>query len=83
MDAEPSASQASSHFPLQPIDGGTLYRLEAARRDRLKQRGNCLVGCKELDDYVLLGGFERGSIVGISAEEDEFGLLVSFMTWGL
>ncbi len=37
-----------------------------------------MTGCSELDDYLLLGGFERGSVVGVSAEEEEMGLLVSF-----
>jgi hypothetical protein len=35
-----------------------------------------------LDDYVLLGGFERGSVVGVSAEEEEVGMVVSFVFFG-
>ncbi|KAJ1335961.1 hypothetical protein MN608_02705 [Microdochium nivale] len=35
------------------------------------------IGCKELDDHVLLcGGFERGSVFGVSSEGVEFGMLV-------
>lgn len=42
--------------------------------------GPCRSGCEDLDNYVLLaGGFERGSVVGISAEdEDGVGVMVSF-----
>lgn len=75
--AEPLLSQASSHSPLDPISGATLFEQEKKRRDELKARGNCLTGCRELDHEVLLGGFERGCVVGISAEEEEVGLLVS------
>lgn len=35
-------------------------------------------GCAEVDREVLLGGgFERGSVVGVSAEDVDFGVLVS------
>ncbi|KAI1658779.1 hypothetical protein F4813DRAFT_44199 [Daldinia decipiens] len=71
------ASQASSHFPLlEPISGATLYKLESARRETLRRRGRVRTGCAEVDDAVLLGGLERGSVVGVSAEDVEFGLLV-------
>jgi hypothetical protein len=36
-----------------------------------------VTGCRELDEYVLLGGFERGSVVGVSAEDEDVGMLVS------
>lgn len=75
--APPQPSQASSHFQLQPVSGATLFEQETRRRDALAKRGRCLTGCSELDDQVLLGGFERGCVVGISAEEDDVGLLVS------
>ena len=78
--AAPLLSQASSHSPLEPVSGVTLFYQEARRRDGLRRRGNCLTGCHELDHEVLLGGFERGCVVGISAEEEELGLLVSFCT---
>lgn len=71
-----AASQASSHFPLDPVDGLTLFEAEAARRDRLSRKGNCMTGVRELDDDVLLGGFERGCVLGVSAEEEEMALLV-------
>lgn len=73
----PPPSQASSHSPLDPVSGATLFEQETRRRDGLRRRGNCLAGCRELDHEVLLGGFERGCVVGLSAEEEEVGLLVS------
>ncbi|KAI1779091.1 hypothetical protein F4818DRAFT_239165 [Hypoxylon cercidicola] len=77
----PPASQASSHFPLpEPVTGATLYELEVARRERLRRRGRIRTGCVEIDEAVLSGGFERGSVVGISAEDVDFGLLVGLQT---
>lgn len=73
----PQPSQASSHFQLEPVSGATLFEQETRRRDALARRGRCLTGCCELDDQVLVGGFERGCVVGVSAEEDDVGLLVS------
>ncbi|ROW10615.1 hypothetical protein VMCG_01997 [Cytospora schulzeri] len=69
-------SQASSHSPLDPVSGATLFEQEKKRRDGLRRRGNCLTGCRELDHEVLLGGFERGCVVGLSTEEEEVGLLI-------
>lgn len=42
-------------------------------------RGGGTVGCRELDDMVLCGrgDLEGGCVVGISAEEMDFGMLVS------
>lgn len=77
MENEAPGSQESSHFILDPIPGSVLLDREIARRDGLKQMGNILTGCKELDDSTLLGGFERGCVVGISAEDEGIGLLVS------
>ncbi|KAI8961795.1 hypothetical protein F5Y11DRAFT_215830 [Daldinia sp. FL1419] len=75
------ASQATSHLPLlEPISGATLYELESKRREALRRRGRVKTGCAEVDDAVLLGGLERGSVVGLSAEEVEFGLLVGLQT---
>lgn len=81
-DKPPDPSQTSSHAPLEPISGALLFEQEARRRDALVfQRGNCATGCRELDQSVLVGGgFERGSVVGISAEEDEFGLVLGLQT---
>lgn len=75
--APPQPSQASSHFHLEPVSGATLFEQETRRRDALARRGRCLTGCRELDEQVLLGGFERGCVVGISAEEEDVGLVVS------
>lgn len=67
----PAASQASSHFPLEPTSGATLFKQEACRRDHHTSQGNLFsMGCHELDLQVLCsGGFEKGCVVGISAEE--------------
>jgi hypothetical protein len=73
----PAASQATSHLPLEPITADVLFDREAGRRDGLLAKGKLLTGCREIDDEVLLGGFERGSVVGVSAEEEEIALLVS------
>ncbi|KAH8762047.1 hypothetical protein F5883DRAFT_122518 [Diaporthe sp. PMI_573] len=78
--APPQPSQASSHFQIEPVSGATLFEQETRRRDALAQRGRCFTGCRELDDQVLLGGFERGCVVGISAEEEDVGLLIGLQT---
>ncbi|KAF4967021.1 hypothetical protein FZEAL_10582, partial [Fusarium zealandicum] len=70
----PPASQASSHFPLEPIPASVLADKEARRRDEVLKLGACKTGCVRLDDEVLVGGFERGSVAGISAEDEEMGL---------
>ncbi|KAJ3955592.1 hypothetical protein N0V92_007887 [Colletotrichum tropicale] len=70
-------SQASSHFPIEPVPADVLLRRETKRRDALKKRGPVRVGCREVDEYVLMGGgLERGSVVGISAESEQMGLMV-------
>ncbi|TLD07169.1 hypothetical protein PgNI_10597 [Pyricularia grisea] len=76
IEAPPDASQASSHFHLDPVSGQVLFRREAARRDLLRERGNYLSGCRELDAEALSGGFERGCVVGVSSELEDFGLLL-------
>ncbi|KAL2180959.1 uncharacterized protein P884DRAFT_274812 [Thermothelomyces heterothallicus CBS 202.75] len=77
-------SQASSHLPIeQPLPASLLLDREIARKEGLAASGNLMTGCRELDEYVLLGGFERGSVVGVSAEEDgeeEIGLLIGLQT---
>lgn len=86
-----SSSHASSHFPIQPLPASLLVDREVARKEWLAATngggggtGNLVMttGCRGLDEYVLLGGLERGSVVGVSAEgedgEDEVGLLVGF-----
>ncbi|GJN81446.1 hypothetical protein PLIIFM63780_004980 [Purpureocillium lilacinum] len=78
-DGAPQASQASSHFPLDPVPASVLAAGELARRNAARALGPCGVGCAEVDDEALLGagGLERGSVVGVSCEdEDGFGLTV-------
>ncbi|KAK0703489.1 hypothetical protein B0T26DRAFT_629238, partial [Lasiosphaeria miniovina] len=66
--------------PLEPVPASILLEKAVERKDSLRRRGNILTGCSELDEYVLLGGFERGSVVGVSAEDDEIGLLIGLQT---
>lgn len=81
----PATSQASSHFPLDPVSGAVLFEQEARRRDLHNSCGRLLTtGCRELDTEVLCGGFERGCVVGISAEEGQgeggVGLVLALQT---
>jgi hypothetical protein len=76
-NAPPPLPQASSHLPVEPLPASLLVDRELDRREKLLRKGNLMTGCRELDDYVLLGGFERGCVVGVSAEEEEMGLVVS------
>ncbi|ETS85000.1 hypothetical protein PFICI_03025 [Pestalotiopsis fici W106-1] len=80
MDQEPPVSQVSSHFQIEPISGSTLCNLEDARRHQINRRGTLRTGCTEIDEQVLVDGFERGAVVGISAEEIDFGLVLSLQT---
>ncbi|RYP44100.1 hypothetical protein DL768_009404 [Monosporascus sp. mg162] len=73
---------------LHPVSGAALYDLEVSwrRRQRLG-RGNgngkaaLATGCAEVDYRVLLaGGFERGVVVGVSAAEVDFGVLLGLQT---
>ncbi|KAG5823124.1 hypothetical protein H9Q74_006789 [Fusarium xylarioides] len=73
-------SQASSHFQLEPIPAAILVDREVKRRDALALLGACKTGCKVIDDEVMLGGFERGSVVGISAEDEELGVQLGLQT---
>lgn len=72
---------ASSPFPLAPISASILAEQEADRRNTLRQLGPFKSGCPEIDDYILQGGLERGSVVGLSAEEESFGLTVCFTSF--
>ncbi|KAF5596540.1 uncharacterized protein FSUBG_8842 [Fusarium subglutinans] len=67
-------SQASSHFQLEPIPAAILVDRELKRRDAIALLGACKTGCEVIDEEVMLGGFERGSVVGISAEDEELGV---------
>ncbi|KAK4041752.1 hypothetical protein C8A01DRAFT_14578 [Parachaetomium inaequale] len=78
---EEASNSYSSHFPLSPLPASLLLDRELARKEVLAGRGNPITtGCSELDDYVLLGGFERGSVVGVSAEGEEVGVLIGLQT---
>jgi hypothetical protein len=59
------------------ISAAELLDEERALGDVLEKKGRLLVGCREIDDVVLNGGLERGRVVGITSEKEEFGLLVS------
>ncbi|KAJ4386571.1 hypothetical protein N0V93_009469 [Gnomoniopsis smithogilvyi] len=75
----PIPSQTSSHAPLEPISGITLLHAELNRRANL--RPACSTGCCELDNVTFIsGGFERGCVVGISAEEDDVALVLGLQT---
>ncbi|OIW31225.1 hypothetical protein CONLIGDRAFT_679952, partial [Coniochaeta ligniaria NRRL 30616] len=76
MDVDPSdtASEAS-YFEQEPISGAVLLDQELLHREACSARGNIFTGCEELDNHVLLGGLARGRVVGLSAEEESFGLL--------
>ncbi|CAN8100554.1 unnamed protein product [Discula destructiva] len=80
----PNPSQTSSHAPLEPIAGTTLLTAALARREALAREGPLASGCAELDAAVLVGGgFERGCVVGVSAEEgdaDEVALVLGLQT---
>jgi hypothetical protein len=46
-------------------------------RNGLSSRGNVMSGVSDIDENVLLGGFERGLVVGVSSEKEDFGHLAS------
>lgn len=63
---------------LEPISAAVLASLEHERRERVGAKGRCGVGCRNVDEVVLLGGLERGVVGGVSSE-GEFGLLVCLL----
>ncbi|KAL2757711.1 hypothetical protein ACRALDRAFT_1079832 [Sodiomyces alcalophilus JCM 7366] len=69
---------SSAEWPIEPVSAAVLHSRETKRRDELLRRGPVRTGCGEVDEYVLLGGFERGSVVGISAEDEAFGMRLAF-----
>lgn len=79
MDEPPPPSQASTHFILEPIPASIIAEAETRRRDANRKVGTCRTGCVEVDESVLLGGFERGCVVGMSSEEEDFGTTVSYL----
>ncbi|KAK2075307.1 hypothetical protein P8C59_009442 [Phyllachora maydis] len=72
--ASAPASDATSHSALDPVPASLLAARETARRDGCMRKGTIRTGCAEVDETVLLGGFERGCVVGVSAEDDRFAL---------
>ncbi|KAI0096796.1 hypothetical protein GGR51DRAFT_492280 [Nemania sp. FL0031] len=64
-----------------PVSGAALFASEVRRRRGLWRRGALATGCAEIDDVLLVGGgFERGCVVGVSAEEVDFGVLIGLQT---
>ncbi|EEY15751.1 conserved hypothetical protein [Verticillium alfalfae VaMs.102] len=78
MADDPPPSQASSHFPIEPVSASLLAARERCRRDALRRRGAIVTGCREVDEGALLGGLERGCVTGISAEDESFGMRLAF-----
>jgi len=73
----PPLTGADPPSPPEPVQASVLFAEESARRHALKGRGTLRTGCAELDGALLLGGFERGCVVGVSAEEEDFAVTVS------
>ncbi|KAI1813160.1 hypothetical protein GGS20DRAFT_554671 [Poronia punctata] len=79
METDPTLS-VPEPVPV-PISGATLFKLEIERRQSLYRRGCIATGCPGIDDNVLLGGgFERECVVGVSAEDVNFGVLLGLQT---
>lgn len=79
MDLDAKAGDTSSeasYFEQEPVSGAVLLDQELLHREACSARGNILTGCGDLDGHVLVGGLARGRVVGVSAEEESFGLLV-------
>ncbi|KAB5547240.1 hypothetical protein GE09DRAFT_1191021 [Coniochaeta sp. 2T2.1] len=79
MDIDSDASLEASVFEQEPISGAVLLDQELLHRETFISRGNIFTGCAELDEDVLIGGLERGRVMGLSAEEG-FGLLLGLQT---
>ncbi|RDW80183.1 hypothetical protein BP6252_04821 [Coleophoma cylindrospora] len=70
LNSQPDAEPAPE--PATAITADKLLELERAQRRRFLKRGDgeelkARTGLKELDDYVLGGGVDRGVVLGISA----------------
>jgi len=79
VDLDPLPASNAHAAPFEsPLPASVLLNQQLARQEELRRRGSILTGCSELDQYVLLGGLDRGSVVGISAEDDDVGLRVGF-----
>ncbi|RDW92568.1 hypothetical protein BP5796_01962 [Coleophoma crateriformis] len=70
LNSQPDAEPAPE--PATALAADKLLELERAQRRRFSKRGDgeelkARTGLKELDDYVLGGGVDRGVVLGISA----------------
>ena len=73
----PTDRSTASHITLDPTPATTFAHNETQRREANLSLGLCKTACPEIDDYVLLhGGLERGSVVGMSAEREDFAVTV-------
>lgn len=74
------ADTGAGDLEIEPVSAAVLASLEHERRDKVRRKGNCGVGCREVDEKVLMGGLERGVVVGVSSETspEDFGLRVGF-----
>lgn len=94
-DDERHAAATTRPFKLEPTSGAALYELEMQRQGTEGKEGGqersggsgggvppapLRIGCPEIDECVLVGGgFERGAVFGISSEDVEAGIVVSFL----
>lgn len=81
MDHSSQAQAEESYrlVPAQSVTAGQLMTLEEQQRTRFIGKGcepRIKTGCQEIDNYVLcrsedklVGGFERGVVVGMSAAD--------------
>lgn len=75
--AQPPDTLGIADTPIQPILASTLLSGLLRRRCHVPEQrngsgkggvGRIKTGNSEIDEYVLLGGVERGIVLGISAE---------------
>jgi hypothetical protein len=72
MDASSLRATSRTEFALEPIAATIIASNEITRRNANVDAGHLQVECSEIDDQVLLGGFERGAVVGVSSEVESF-----------
>lgn len=65
------------HIDVDVISSDVLLDEDCDLADVLLPKKRLITGCREVDETLLRAGFARGSVVGISAEREEFALLVS------
>ncbi|KAI6778112.1 uncharacterized protein J7T54_001533 [Emericellopsis cladophorae] len=80
MDASSPQATSRTAFALEPIPANIIASNEIKRRDVNIDAGRLCVGCSEIDDQVLLGGFERGAVVGVSSEVESFAVKLALQT---